>query len=126
MGRELLIYIVGKSTSSLVLIRLVLTEIQRFKNFKIKKRNVWLSERCVRTASSLRSWRCCRRARNNVLAAEPPEASSEAARKSLSPLSSRLRSPLACRLLCQNFISRALTIPPATQAGQRPDGHMFL
>ena len=66
---------------------------------------------CVRS-SSLRSWRYCRRARNKVLAAEPPEASGEAARNTKLPIL-LAASPLACRLRRQNF---ALTIPPATQA----------
>ena len=56
-----------------------------------------------------------------VLAAEPPEASGEAVRNRYFkvPFSTLLAaSPLACPALPppQNFISRALTIPPAMQA----------
>ena len=56
MGSQLLNQIVGKSTRRFtkspcwVLIRLVLTEVQRFKKVKINK-NVWLSGRCVQAAS---------------------------------------------------------------------------
>ena len=61
--------------------------------------------------------------RYGARAAEPPEASGEAARntavfQSPSP-HSLAASPLLCRLRRQNFISRALTIPPATQAKRK-------
>ena len=62
-----------------------------------------------KTIYSLRSWRYCKRTRNNVLAAD--EEDGEGIRIFLAA------SPLGIwRLRRQNFISRVPTVPPATQA----------
>ena len=62
------------------------------------------------TSNSLRSWRYGER---KIKFWEPPETSGEAARNTLSP------SPHSPRGFAAFFISRMLTIPPATQARRR-------
>ena len=97
-------------------------------NYQQAKRRLHNLEKKLLYEPSLRSWRYCKRPRNKVLAAEPTieRRSHEENGKRDSeipfhyfrvPLPILLAaSPLACRLHHQNFISRALTIPPATQA----------